>query len=233
MNIVVWTIFFATIGLIGCLFEWRGKFLGWIARIWGKAILKVGGIQYKVNGLENLDPNSHYVFAANHESAMDIPLTFASLPFHIVSISKIELKRIPIFGWAMMAGGHFFVDRRNHKKAMKSLEKAKKSMTKNPRSIILYPEGTRSMNGEIMPFKKGGLIWALQMGVPVVPVALCGTRDTLKKKSLVLKNHPLIVEVGAPIETASLTFEDRQQYVTNVQEAVVALKAKWQENGSS
>jgi 1-acyl-sn-glycerol-3-phosphate acyltransferase len=69
------------------------------------------------------------------------------------------------------------------------------------------------------------------MGVPVVPVALCGTRDTLKKNSLVLKNHPLIVEVGAPIKTASLTFEDRQQYVANVQEAVVALKAKWQENG--
>ncbi len=231
MNIFVWTIVFATIGLIGCLFEWRGKFLGWIARIWGKVILKVVGIQYKVNGLENLDPNRDYVFAANHESAMDIPLTFASLPFHIVSISKIELKWIPIFGWAMMAGGHFFVDRRNYKQAMKSLEKAKKSMAKNPRSIILYPEGTRSMNGEIMPFKKGGLIWALKMGVPVVPLALCGTRGTLKKKSLVFKNHSLIVEVGVPIEAASFAFTDQQQYVANVQEAVVALKAKWHQNG--
>ncbi len=164
--------------------------MGWIARIWGKVILKVVGIQYKVNGLENLDPNRDYVFAANHESAMDIPLTFASLPFHIVSISKIELKWIPIFGWAMMAGGHFFVDRRNYKQAMKSLEKAKKSMAKNPRSIILYPEGTRSMNGEIMPFKKGGLIWALKMGVPVVPLALCGTRGTLKKNHWYLKIIP-------------------------------------------
>ncbi len=226
----IWTIVFATIGLIGCLFEWRGRFLGWIARTWGKVILKIGGIQYKVNGLENLDPKGHYVFAANHESAMDIPLTFASLPFHIVAISKIELKRIPIFGWAMMAGGHFFVDRRNHKQALKSLEKAKTSMGKNPRSIILYPEGTRSMNGEIMPFKKGGLVWALQMGVPVVPVALCGTRDALEKNSLVLNNRPLTVEVGMPIETAPLSFEDRNQYVTNVHEAVVALKDKWRTN---
>lgn len=227
----LWTIVFATIGLIGCFFEWRGRFLGWIARTWGKVLLKCGGIQYTVNGLEQLDPNGHYVFAANHESALDIPLTFASLPFHIVAISKIELKRIPIFGWAMMAGGHFFVDRRNHKQALKSLTKAKKSMEKNPRSIILYPEGTRSMNGEIMPFKKGGLVWALQMGVPVVPVALCGTSDALKKNSLVLNNLPLTVEVGAPIETSSLLNEDRNQYVTNVHDAVVALKEKWKAKG--
>ena len=227
----IWTIIFATIGLIGCLFEWRGKFLGWIAQTWGKVILKLGGIKYSVNGLDQLDPKGHYVFAANHESAMDIPLTFAGLPYHIVAISKIELKWIPIFGWAMMAGGHFFVDRRNHQQALKSLEKAKASMVKNPRSIIIYPEGTRSINGEIMPFKKGGLVLALQLGVPVVPVALCGTRDAMKKKSLVLNNHPLTVEVGAPIETAQLSFEERNQYVKDVQKSVVALKEKWRANG--
>ena len=78
----------------------------------------MGGLRFSVHGLKKLDSNGHYIFASNHESALDIPLVFAGLPYHIVSISKIELKYIPIFGWAMMAGGHFFVDRQNHKKAI-------------------------------------------------------------------------------------------------------------------
>ena len=226
----MWTALFAFTGLIGSVFEWRGKFMGWIARTWGKVILKSGGIKYTVNGLDHLDTKGPYVFAANHESALDIPLTFASLPYHIVSISKIELKWIPIFGWSMAAGGHFFVDRHNHKRAMQSLDKEKKSMKKNPRSVILYPEGTRSMDGKLLPFKKGGLTWALQMGIPVVPIALCGTRNALKNKSLVLSSQNLHVEIGKPIETAKISFKDRNLYIANIQKSVNDLKSKWKLN---
>ena len=189
-------------------------------------MLAIAGIKYSIIGLERLDLNSHYVFAANHESALDIPLVFAGLPFHLVAISKIELKWIPIFGWAMIAGGHFFVDRKNHTRALKSLEKAKSSMAKNPRSIIIYPEGTRSLDGKVKPFKKGGLVMAMQMGVPVVPIALCGTRDVLKKKGLTLNRKAIELRIGNPIETQNLGSENRNQFVEDVRQEVIALKAR-------
>lgn len=226
INFVVWTLLFASLGIIGSLFEWRGKFLSWVARTWSKILLTIGGIKYSIIGLERLDLNSHYVFAANHESALDIPLVFAGLPFHVVAISKIELKWIPIFGWAMMAGGHFFVDRRNYTRALKSLEKAKLSMAKNPRSVIIYPEGTRSLDGKVKPFKKGGLVMAMQMGIPVVPIALCGTGNVLKKKGFTLNRQAIELRIGNPIETQNLDTDNRNQFVEDVRQEVIALKAK-------
>ena len=230
VNVIFWTIILCIVGILGSLFEWRGKFLSWVAQTWSKIILAVSGLKYRVIGLGNLDPTGHYIFAANHESALDIPLAFGGLPFHIVSIAKIELKYIPIFGWAMMAGGHFFVDRTRHKKALNSLNKAKESMAKNPRSIIIFPEGTRSINGEVKPFKKGGLIMALQMGIPVVPIALCGTRNALGKKGLALHRQLLELRIGKPINTQKINYEDRYQFVKNVRKEVVALKEMWHDS---
>jgi len=228
INLVVWTLLFASLGIIGSLFEWRGRFLGWVAQTWSKTLLAIGGIKYSIIGLERLDLNSNYVFAANHESALDIPLVFAGLPFHVVAISKIELKWIPIFGWAMMAGGHFFVDRRNYTRALKSLEKAKLSMAKNPRSVIIYPEGTRSLDGKVKPFKKGGLVMAMQMGIPVVPIALCGTGNVLKKKGFTLNRQAIELRIGNPIKTQNLDTDNRNQFVEDVRQEVIALKAKWE-----
>jgi len=227
INVVLWTIIFASAGIIGSLFEWRGKFVSWIAQTWSKLLLTIGGIKYRVVGLENLDPKGNYIFAANHESAIDIPLVFAGLPYHLVAIAKIELKRIPIFGWAMMAGGHFFVDRRNHTKALNSLDKAKASMAKNPRSIIIFPEGTRSLSGEISPFKKGGLMLALKMEIPVVPIAVCGTRNVMKKKGLKLNQQTLELRIGEPIQTHNINYDNRNQFVLDVREKVVALRDQW------
>jgi 1-acyl-sn-glycerol-3-phosphate acyltransferase len=224
----LWTIIFATAGIVGSIFEWRGKFLSWITQTWSKWLLMIGGIQYQIVGLEKLDKEGNYVFVANHESAMDIPLVFAGLPYHLVAIAKIELKRIPIFGWAMMAGGHFFVDRRNHAKALNSLDKAKDSMAKNPRSIIIFPEGTRSLNGAIMPFKKGGLVLAMNMGISVVPIALCGTRDVMKKKGLTLNSQTIELRIGSPIDTKTQPYDSRNEFVASVRENVVALKEEWQ-----
>ena len=218
---------FASTGIIGSIFEWRGKFMSWIAITWSKILLYIGGIDYKVFGLNNLDPNRSYLFAANHESALDIPLVFASLPYHIVAVAKIELKRIPIFGWSMMAGGHFFVDRKNSKRALKSLEHAKTSILNNPRSIIIYPEGSRSNDGYIKPFKKGGIVLAIDMNLPVVPVALCGTRKCLGDKKFTLNNNTIEMRIGKPIETNVLGYEDRNKFVENVRDEVVRLKSKW------
>jgi 1-acyl-sn-glycerol-3-phosphate acyltransferase len=189
-------------------------------------------ISYSVYGLENLKKDANYVFASNHESALDILLVFAGLPYHIVFISKIELKRVPLFGLAMIAGGHFFVDRSNHKKSMESLNKAKDSMKKNPRSIILYPEGTRSIDGSIQPFKKGGLVMAMNLDVPVVPIAMCGTREAMNKNALSLRKNPLELRIGKPIETFNIEFENRNELANEVRNAIIELKSEWYKNNN-
>ena len=196
--------------------------MGWVVRTWSKIILLFSVIKFKVEGLENIDSKSHYFFAANHSSAFDIPIVFSGIPFHMVAISKIELKHIPFLGWAMQAGGHFFVDRKNHSRAIDSMDKAKKSMSKNPRSVIIFPEGTRSENAKILPFKKGGLVLAINLDMQVVPVGIVGTGSLVKDKFSSSKNSLKLI-FGKPIETKNLTYDDRNVFAFNLRKEVARL----------
>ena len=121
---------------------------------------------------DKLDKNAEYIFAPNHASSLDIPLILGFLPFWIVPISKIELKWIPFLGWAMQAAGHVFVDRRDHEKAMLSIAKIKNSLLKNPRSILIFPEGSRTNDGKVNQFKTGGLSIGISTKISIVPVAI-------------------------------------------------------------
>ena len=212
--------------MIGSIFERKGKLMSFIAINWSKIILKVGKINFNINGLKNIDLRKNYFFVPNHESALDIPLVFASIPMHVVSVAKIELSRIPFFGWSMIAGGHFFVDRSNHKKAMRSIEKARISMNKNPRSVFLFPEGTRSLDGKVGRFKKGGLKLAIDLGVPIVPVGIVGTNQFQSnlKKGLNIGNIEL--NIGKPIQTKKIKKKELLSFVEELRKKVILLKAK-------
>ncbi len=200
--------------------------MSFIAINWSKIILKVGKINFNINGLKNIDLRKNYFFVPNHESALDIPLVFASIPMHVVSVAKIELSRIPFFGWSMIAGGHFFVDRSNHKKAMRSIEKARISMNKNPRSVFLFPEGTRSLDGKVGRFKKGGLKLAIDLGVPIVPIGIVGTNQFQSnlKKGLNIGNIEL--NIGKPIQTKKIKKKELLSFVEELRKKVILLKAK-------
>ena len=223
LNVIFWTIIFGSLGVLGSLFERQGKFVGWIVRTWSKNILFFSGIKFISIGFEKIDTSSNYFFAANHESALDIPLVFASVPLHMVSIAKVELKKIPFLGWAMQAGGHFFVDRKNHKRSMSLMNFAKKSMKDNPRSVIIFPEGTRSKDGRIMPFKKGGLLMAINLNVPVVPVGIIGARSYLKDRFINKKSNSLKIKFGKPLLTNDLSYEDRDDFALKVRNEVLGL----------
>ena len=225
-KVIIITFFFAFFGMIGSIFERKGKLMSWIAINWSKIILKVGKIKFNINGLKNIDLRKNYFFVPNHESALDIPLVFASIPMHVVSVAKIELSRIPFFGWSMIAGGHFFVDRSNHKKAMRSIEKARISMNKNPRSVFLFPEGTRSLDGKVGRFKKGGLKLAIDLGVPIVPVGIVGTNQFQSnlKKGLNIGNIEL--NIGKPIQTKKIKEKELLSFVEELRKKVILLKAK-------
>ena len=212
--------------MIGSIFERKGKLMSFLAINWSKIILKVGKINFNINGLKNIDLRKNYFFVPNHESALDIPLVFASIPMHVVSVAKIELSRIPFFGWSMIAGGHFFVDRSNHKKAMRSIEKARISMNKNPRSVFLFPEGTRSLDGKVGRFKKGGLKLAIDLGVPIVPIGIVGTNQFQSnlKKGLNIGNIEL--NIGKPIQTKKIKKKELLSFVKELRKKVILLKAK-------
>jgi 1-acyl-sn-glycerol-3-phosphate acyltransferase len=132
---------------------------------------------------------------------LDIPLAFAGIPVWLVSIAKIELKSIPILGWVMSTAGHVFIDRKNKEKAFSSLENSKKTLNINSKSVLIFPEGTRTQNGELLNFKTGGLKMAIDLGIPVVPIACKGTYEMLKKGSRKIGNNKLELKIGRPIDT--------------------------------
>ena len=223
-NAAVWTSFFGLLGIFASLFESnKGKILGYCARLWGKFILFFTGVRYSVKGLENLDPKDSYIFACNHASGYDIPLAFAGLPYWLISIAKIELESVFILGWVMKTAGHIFVDRKKSESALVSLEKSKISLINNPRSILLFPEGTRSDDGSIRKFKTGGLMLSLDTKIPIVPVAYKGTFEMLKKDSWSVSNHPLEICIGKPIYPEKYSADSRMKLAEDVRSQVIKL----------
>ncbi|MEE9166762.1 MAG: lysophospholipid acyltransferase family protein [Candidatus Neomarinimicrobiota bacterium] len=227
INHLFWTGLMGTIAILVSPLDTRGKMIATVTRLWAYFLLKGCGVPFRVRGLEKLDRGKYYIFAANHESAIDIPLVFAALPFQVVSMAKKELKKIPILGWAMTRARHVFVDRKNHRRAVESLAQAVESLKEYPRSVIVFPEGTRSTDGEIHRFKKGGLGLAVDLGIPVVPMAVCGTRDILSPHSPRLRPGTIELRIGSPIETSDWAESTKSKFAEYVREQVASLKATW------
>ncbi|MFQ6676665.1 MAG: lysophospholipid acyltransferase family protein, partial [Fidelibacterota bacterium] len=189
-----------------------GRIIGAIVKLWARILLLASGVRYRVRGLENLNSRKHYFFASNHESALDIPLTLGGLPFHAVPVAKKELKKVPVMGWAMTRAKHIFVDRFDYRRAAETLIEARESLRKHPRSVIIFPEGTRSRNGEVHRFKKGGLGLAIDLGMPVVPVAVCGTGRVIPPRSLLLRKGDVELRVGSPMDTGPWRNRNRSEF---------------------
>ena len=228
INTIFWTAILGTAGILCSLFESeRGKTLGKCANIWAKLILLIGGISFSAEGLKKLDKGKSYVFAGNHASGFDILLAYATLPFWIVSIAKVELRSIFFLGFVMKSAGHVFVDRQNHEKAITSLGEAKRSFLKSPRSILLYPEGTRTIDGSLKRFKAGGLILGAELGLPIVPVYYSGTFELLKRGSFRIKrNQKIKLKIGDPINTNTYDYSKRKELVEVVQKEVSKLSVE-------
>ena len=230
INVVLWTFLLGTLAIVLGFIDKKGKLISFGIRCWSKILIFFSGVKIKIIGLENLKKDKNYIFASNHESNFDIPLIFSSINLHLVSIAKKELKKIPIFGWAMKSGQHIFIDRFNQIEALKSLKLAKNSIIKNPRSIIIFPEGTRSFDGKIKQFKKGGLSIAFDLEMDVVPIAVCGTRNVLKRGSIFIKPCPIQLRIGKPVNINQWKNKKKIDFANYVQKKVVEMKKEWIEN---
>ena len=208
---VFWTVFFSSIILLSFPFDFTGgRFLNNLIRLWARLIFASVGIKVKINGLSNLDLNKNYIFAPNHSSSLDIPLMLGFTPLWLVPIAKKELRWIPFLGWAMKLAGHIFIDRSNHDKAMESLNKIKISINKKPRSILIFPEGSRTNNGQLKRFKSGGLTLGIKTGFDIVPVLISGTYRSLKKGSMGFSRNLLTIDFGIPIKIENYSEEQRK-----------------------
>jgi len=230
INVVLWTFLLGTLAIVLGFIDKKGKLISFGIRCWSKILIFFSGVKIKIIGLENLKKDKNYIFASNHESNFDIPLIFSSINLHLVSIAKKELKKIPIFGWAMKSGQHIFIDRFNKIEALNSLKLAKNSIIKNPRSIIIFPEGTRSFDGKIKQFKKGGLSIAFDLEMDVVPIAVCGTRNVLKRGSIFIKPCPIQLRIGKPVNINQWKNKKKIDFANYVQKKVVEMKKEWIEN---
>lgn len=206
-----WTVVFSLIILLFSPFDFtRGRILNSIIRIWARTIFTSVGIKVKINGLSNLDLNKNYIFAPNHSSSLDIPLMLGFTPIWLVPIAKKELRWIPFLGWAMKLAGHIFIDRSNHEKAMDSINKIKNSIKKRPRSILLFPEGSRTNNGQLRRFKTGGLTLGIKTKLDIIPVLISGTYRSLKKGSVKFSRNLLTIDFGTPIKVENYSEHQRK-----------------------
>ncbi len=224
LNMTIATVFIGFVVILVGYFDHKKNITGIFGRMWGRWVLWSTGINYTIRGLQNLEPNKQYIFVSNHESALDIPLSVAGLPYNNVFLAKKELFKIPIFGWAMHAAGMVRVDRQNREKARLSVDRALKQIRKTNISIMIYPEGTRTLTGDLLPFKKGSYLLAIRSGLSVVPITIKGMFDILSKNSFKLKQGKVELIIDKPIQTSSLTEKDRDYLLEKTREIIKSNK---------
>jgi 1-acyl-sn-glycerol-3-phosphate acyltransferase len=212
----------AVLGIIAIsvsFFSHSGNPVHIIARIWSKSILFVSGLGVTIEGLANIDPSQSYIYMSNHRSNFDIPVLLGCLPIQFRWLAKAELFKIPIFGRAMRAAGYVKIDRSNRVAAFKSIDQVASKM-KNGVSVMIFPEGTRSRDGNIRPFKKGGFVMAVDAGVPIVPIVLKGTWTIMDKSSLRINTGKVSLNIEPPIATNGYTRENKDDLIKSVRAVI-------------
>ncbi|MGH7566310.1 MAG: lysophospholipid acyltransferase family protein [Gemmatimonadota bacterium] len=221
---VVYTVFWASLGILTWPLSPGGQLYLRYARIWSGWILRSLGIPLAVVGRERLEPGRTYVLMSNHQSVFDIFALFRAFDRPFRMVAKRVLFWIPILGWSMWMCGFIPIDRSKRESAIRSLDRAARKVRSGV-SVLMFPEGTRSRDGTLHSFKKGGFMLALEAGVPVVPVVVLGTDSIMEKGSLRVGRADIEVRIGRPIEIADRGAGSRDQLMDEVRRAMIDLGA--------
>lgn len=221
--LILWLVFWITVSGLVAILTLNGEVpLRMARRFWAPMHWRITGSPLLVEPLPDVDWSKPHIFLMNHQSAFDIPVAFAVIPGNIRFIAKHVLKWIPFLGWYMAGTGMIFLNRSSAREAMRSLKLAGERIRAGS-NILAFPEGTRSMDGRILPFKKGSFALAVEAGVPIIPMAIEGTRGMLPRGSIRLRRHPIRVKMGAPIATAGLRGPAREALMHQVRDAIIQL----------
>ncbi|MCH7954393.1 MAG: 1-acyl-sn-glycerol-3-phosphate acyltransferase [Candidatus Marinimicrobia bacterium] len=211
----------SVISILILFFDRRGKSVHFIMSRWAWYILKLSGVKIEIKGLDYLTPGESYIFISNHASLLDIPAVCLGLPFQLRFLAKKELFKIPLFGQALHSAGHIRIDRGNLESAVRSLKEGAITLKERGYSALVFGEGTRSLNGEVGKFKKGGVILALSMGIPIVPLSISGSASLAPKGDFMIKSGIIKITVGEPISTEGKDISDRHSLVSIIRDAVI------------
>lgn len=227
--LVTSTIVHATGAVLGGIFRVpnkRGGIYDWADIDWAHDVLRAAGTPVQAEGLEQIPRDQPVMYASNHSSMFDIWALLATLPGSIRFVAKQELFKIPLLGRAMRAAGHIAIDRAARKKAFEAYDEAGRTIQAGISSIVVFPEGTRSRTGELLPFKNAPFGLAIAAQVPVVPVYVHHTFEILPKGAWRLRARPIQLLVGSPIPTKGLGPQDRERLRDQVRAAMVALQSR-------
>ncbi|MEK6531750.1 MAG: lysophospholipid acyltransferase family protein [Deltaproteobacteria bacterium] len=178
----------------------NGGLMHSIVALWGRILLSLAGIKVTVKGRENVPREGPVLFISNHQGAFDIPLLQAMLPREFRWIAKKSLFKIPVVGWTMSFAGYIAIDRDNAQGAYRSMEAAAEKI-KNGTSVVVFPEGTRSHSDRLLPFKRGAFLLAEKSSCPIVPVAIKGASNIMKKGGIAVTPASVTIAIGAPVQT--------------------------------
>jgi 1-acyl-sn-glycerol-3-phosphate acyltransferase len=221
--IALYTIVLGAASIASSLFDRRGYFAHRCVRVWSWLILKTTGVRVTVDGLDRITPGTTYVFVSNHQSIYDTPVVFASLPYQLRIIAKESLAYFPVLGWHLRRGGHLFVDRKHPDRA--GILKRWRALVSEGLSLIIYAEGTRSADGRVGRFKAGSFLLAIEAQLPIVPVAVIGTRAVMPKGRLRTEPADVQLVVHDPIQPPAIeapTIQDAKALADRVHAIVAA-----------
>ncbi len=220
------TIIFCIWGFILSIFDKEnGRLVHLYAAVpWAKLILKVSGVKGEVIGKENILPDKNYIFMSNHQSFVDIFVLLANIPKDFKFIMKSELMKIPILGAAMRKAGYMEIEREDPRESIKQLNKAVE-MIKKGTSVLIFPEGTRSADGRLLPFKKGGFYIAIRSGTDIVPLCIKGTHKIAPKGSWTMKKGRYQFIIGEPISVKAYGKKKVNELMEHVRNRIAKMLA--------
>jgi 1-acyl-sn-glycerol-3-phosphate acyltransferase len=218
---LIWfyTVILGLAALPGGMFDPSGRRQHWFSRTWSWLIMNTIFSPVKVTGLDKIDTSKPHIYAANHASALDIPVLYVNLPFQFRIAFKKELLSYPVVGWHLKRSGQVCIDQQNPSHSISSIRAALKGL-KGGLPLVIFPEGGRTPDGEIKPFLAGAFFMAIKAQVDVVPVALVGTYELLPMNTYHIKCRPLEMRVGEPISTTGMTMRDLEALSARVRKAL-------------
>jgi 1-acyl-sn-glycerol-3-phosphate acyltransferase len=227
--ILVWlgiafaTLVFGLPAIVAAFVPPRGDWFLRFARGWSRTILALSGVSVRVLHPERLEPGLSVVLVSNHESFADIVVLLANVPLSVRFLAKRGVFRVPVLGWSIRAAGFIPVDRGDRTRSVATFDAALDRL-KGGRSLVIFPEETRTRTGELGPFKKGAALLALRSGLPILPVGLAGTRRVLPRLTLLPTPGRVVLCAGAPISVAGLEAADRVAVTARAREEVSKLR---------